>query len=484
MKRLIAFALTLLMILALVGCGRGTRQPIELTLSTEDSAAILAAAGIRLPDIEDAAGANTEVQWFGWSDPFQNYSEAEIVNTGFYTFKEKYNCTLKFIETTYEEHSSELAALVMATTSPDVMPGGSNATAIFPQSVLSDMIQPCDPWIDFDDPLWAPMKELADLFAIGDRHYQICITTKPSNVVTYNRRVFSEWGFDDPAELYANDQWTWKEFYDMCVEFSDVDSDRFALDGYAYVGMFTQGAGVQVLEHDTENGYYANIDDPRLERAMQYLYDIKKNDCTYRGKNGERWALREGGFGAGLKEGLCLFYVIGESFFTNTVEEISATWGDMEAHELMFVPIPRDEQGDGNYYLESSFEDVKGAMAIIKGAKNPEGAALLASCIRFKVIDPVVINIDEKQLKEKYLWTDEMIDMSKTCKRIADEHFIVDPTGNLPSNLQDPIRALMGDGIIRTSNDTSWAQLKETYSEQVEYYIEQLNAQLDALAQS
>ena len=40
------------------------RQPIRITLSTEDSEAILAAAGITLPDAEVAAGANSVVHVF------------------------------------------------------------------------------------------------------------------------------------------------------------------------------------------------------------------------------------------------------------------------------------------------------------------------------------------------------------------------------------------------------------------------------------
>ena len=479
MKRLIALVLVLVLVVALVGCGKGNkRQPIQLTLSTEDAEAILRAAGIQLPDIEVAAGANSTVKWYGWGDPFQNYDEDEIVNTGFWTFKQKYNCDIDVVDCVYGERFDTLAMHLTAGTPPDVMPGGSNSTAIFPMRALRKVVQAADPYINFDDPLWAPMKDLADLFAIGDKHYQICITTKPSNVVVYNTRVLNEFGYEDPAELYYNDEWTWDKFYDMCLDFNDPDMDRYALDGYAYVGMFMESTGEQVLMHD-ENGYYSNIDSPKLERAMQYLYDLKKNDAMYSQSGRGVWTLRgDGVFGSGMKDGLCLFYVIGESFFTNTVAEISAVWGDIAQNEIMFAPLPRDPQGDGVYYMASSFEDIKGSMAIIEGAQNPEGAALLASCIRFKVIDPIVIQIDERQLKDTYLWNDDMIAMSKECKKIADANFIVDLTGDLPDNLQSAMGALGGNGIVRTSNDTSWGQLKEQYKDQVEFYIEQLNADI------
>ena len=54
MKKFLAILLALIMVAALVGCGKKKRQPITLTLSTEDSEAILNAAGIRLPPVEEA----------------------------------------------------------------------------------------------------------------------------------------------------------------------------------------------------------------------------------------------------------------------------------------------------------------------------------------------------------------------------------------------------------------------------------------------
>lgn len=63
MKRVISIAFVLIMTTALFGCGGRKRTPIQLTLSTEDSEAILNAAGIRLPDANEAAGAETVVDY-------------------------------------------------------------------------------------------------------------------------------------------------------------------------------------------------------------------------------------------------------------------------------------------------------------------------------------------------------------------------------------------------------------------------------------
>lgn len=477
MKRIIALALALVLIFALAGCGGKKRKPIELTLSTEDSEAILAAAGIKLPEISEAAGANSVVKWFCWGNPFQNYSEDEIVNTGYWTFTHKYNSEIEYVETTFQEHNTRLSELVVGGTPPDIASGGTNSTAIYPLNCIKGMYQPVDDYINYDDPLWSDMKSFADYFTLAGKHYQIILNIKPANVCVYNRRVLDEWGYEDPAELYFNDDWTWEKFYEMCVDFSDGDEDRYALDGYAYVGMFTESAGQMMLMREPGGEFYSNADSPEIERGQGYLERLVKNGCTYHEGN-NYWAVRDNvTFGAGMKDGKCLFYIIGESFFTDTVEEIGQLWGDMEQQEVMFAPLPRDEQGDGNYYISACFEDIRGSIAICYGAENPEGGALLATCMRFKIIDPVVIDIDRKQLQQVYLWNDAMLDMSAEVKEICMNNPILDLSGNLNENLQATHDKLCY-GIARAANPTDWAKVKGDNEAAFEFYIAELNGDI------
>ena len=124
MKRILSLLIVGILIFTITGCGKNAkRKPITITLPEQDSEAILAAAGIRLPDVETAAGANSVVQYFGWGDPFQNYDEDEIVNTGYFTFQEKYNGKIEYIESTYFTYSDDLSALILASTPPDTMTG-------------------------------------------------------------------------------------------------------------------------------------------------------------------------------------------------------------------------------------------------------------------------------------------------------------------------------------------------------------------------
>ena len=471
MRRIIALLLILVTVFVMVGCGKEKRQIIKLTLSTEDSEAILAAAGIMLPDAETAAGANSTIKWLSWFDQFHNYSEDEVVNTGYFTFTEKYGGEIEWIECDYFERMNDLANLILAGNPPDFTPSGTNSTATYPMSCIKGQYQAIDQWIDYDDPLWSGLKETADYFTLGGEHYVIVFDLDSSNVIPYNRRVLEEWGFDDPAELYANDEWTWDVFYEMCMEFSDGDENRYALDGYAYAGALVESTGQQMLQVDENGVFYSNLDSPEIERAQNLIYDLAKNDCKYH-EGTSMWALRNNAtFGSGVKDGLCLFYVIGISFFTDTVEEVSALWGDIEAGELMFAPLPRDPQGDGVYYECSTIS----AYGMVKDCKNPDGVALLAACNRFKIVDPTVVRIDRKQLEEVYKWNQEMLEMWDTCREIALANQRIDLTGNLPDGLQNTINNL-GNGIIRNTTPSTWAQLKEQNQESFDYYIDELNS--------
>ena len=472
MKRLLSLVLVLVLVFALVGCGSKKREIVEITLSTEDAEAILAAAGITLPDATEVAVSGTNVKWFSWFDPFHNYDDAEVVNTGFWTFKNKYGCDVEWIECTWDQRYDGLANLILAGTSPDFAHGEANT---FPYNALKGIFQPVDDYIDYNDPLWAGVKDYADQrFSLAGKHYLMIYDIGFNNVVAYNKRVMEEWGFDDPAQLFYNDEWTWDVFYDMCVEFSEPDEERYALDGWGFCNGLMNSCGETLVEYDLETQQFvSNLDDPRLEKAANLLYDLNKNQCVWpRWNNG--WAVRGNTEGTGMKEGLCLFWIRGTWVFTGTVEEISNLWGDMTQNELMFVPLPRDPDGDGRYVTES----IPNAYGLVKGAENPEAVALLASCDRFKVLDPTVVSIDRRQLEEIYLWTDEMLAMYDTCVEIANSgsDVIVAYDAGLGTKLSSIVGEI--EGTAFQSEAQSWAQLKEKYGEQMDYYVADLNSQM------
>lgn len=479
-KRILAMLLAAVLIIALVGCGKNKREIIRLTLSTEDSEAILKAAGITLPDVEDVPAAGSTVKYYAWYDDFHNYSEDEIVNTGYFTFSEKYGCEIEWIECTWGDRFTALANLVLSGESPDIYPCNSE---VFPTYIFNGVFEAVDDYVDYNEPLWKEMKNFADTyFRLGDKHYAIITDSTFGNVCAYNRRVLSEWGFDDPAELYYNDEWTWDVFYDMCLDFSSPDDDRYALDSWAYSCALMRSSGATVVNLDPDTGkFVSNLDDPRLERAANLLYDLTKNECCYpKWENGNK--IRYDVNGGGIKEGLCLFWLSPSWAFTGPVDDMSDIWGDISAGEVMFVPVPRDDNGDGKYYLET----VPAGYCLIVGAKNPEGAALLAACERFKIIDPTVISIDRRQLEETYLWNQDMLDMYDICYSLSSDssNTIINYEGGLGSRLYSVVDTFDNLAHRDISQTMTWSQAKEKHGDQLIYYIDDLNTQMDEYIKS
>ena len=469
MKRITALLLAVILVIALVGCGKEKREIVRLTLSTEDAVAILAAAGISLPDAEEVAGVNTSIKWFAWYDDFHNYSEDEIINTGFWTFEQKYGGSIEWVECEWGKRFDDLANLILSDESPDFMPLLLNA---FPTRAIKGLMVPVDDYIDYDDPLWAGMKYMADtFFSVGGKHYIFITDVMANSVVVYNRRIMDEWGFDDPAELFYNNEWTWDKMMEMSMDFTDAEDGRYAFNAWHTEEALFSSTGTYLVEFDTETGkYVSNIDDPRIERASTWLYDVMKNElCFPMWTNG--WTLNFGAEGGGMKEGKTLFamdpwYVFDEC---RSAEEYDAVFGDIRAGELMIVPVPRDPNGDGEYYIDSKIKGYN----LINGAPNPEAVALLAACDRFKTIDPTVTSFDRRQLKDKKGWTEEMLDMWDTMYEIANSHNTLIIFGE---GLGDRVAPIVDAIINYTRNsDSTFTQRKEQNSEKLEYYLDELN---------
>lgn len=470
MKRFFALAIVLILVFSMVGCGKEKRKIIKLTLSTEDAEAILKAAGIALPEADSVAAAGTTVKWFAWWDDFHNYRDDEIVQTGFWTFQEKYGCDVEWVECTWSDRFDGLAALTLSSNPPDF---GPNDLGSFPVRTMKGMYMAVDDYINYDDPLWSGVKDYVyNYLSLNGRAYMFVTDVTYGQVVAYNRRVMNEWGFEDPAELYYNDEWTWDVFYDMCLDFSDPDEERYALDSWGFSSALMRSSGLPIIYYDTvDRQYKSNVDDPALERAANLLYDIAKNDCVYPWwSNG--WSLRNGTEGSGLATGLLLFHVGLDYNFTGPVDVISPIFGDIANGEIMYCPLPRDPNGDGNYYTESS---PKGYF-LVNNAPNPEGVALLASCERFKVLDPTVISIDKKQKAETYLWSDEMLDMYDTLHDLANGDNMIVTGFGFSDQLGSVISAFEDNG--HSMDAKTWAQIKESNSEKLEYYLDDINTQV------
>ncbi|MGN1090639.1 MAG: ABC transporter substrate-binding protein, partial [Huintestinicola sp.] len=411
-RRTLAFVSALALAGSMTACGSTEKEPIATSVTTEATAPKEldeedAQAVQEIDTGDDEKLENGTVKWLSFWD--LNPANGKPKSVELELFETKYGGKIEYIPTTYETRYSDLSTQVLGGTSPDLFPAADLDT--FPGKAIAGMFDPFDDYLDFDSDLWSVgAKKLSDAHTLGGKHYVAVVSTDAGCVCIYNKRTMEENGLTDPAELLEQGNWTWDTFKDMCMQFSDRDDDKFGFDGWWFEINFLLTTGKPVI--DVKDGVItSNLKSAEMERAENFMLDMKKNDLPFPHDEYD-WQV----FPNRIGEGKTLFYPCG--IWALYEADLSA-YGSMD--EIMFVPMPKDPEAD-EYYLPSGVD----AYALCKSAPNPEGAAAFMKCKLIAVSDENAQAIAEKQYREDYGWTDEMLDMWKKTKELTNANPVID----------------------------------------------------------
>ena len=478
-KRITAGALALVTALAMASCGSSSDN------ASSTGSAAGAADTTSMPEkkleesqqdiVERLAGEmevreleNNTIDWFCHWDINPTASADKDIGVDLSLFKSKYNGVIKWSQTTWETKFDDLAARIMAKDSPDFIP--ADDMDYFPRGAIKGMIQPIDDYIDFDSPLWADVKAANDKFRYKDGHYVAVSRVDPSYIWIYNKNVIEDNGLDDPAELFAKGEWNWKTFSDMCIEFTDAEADKFALDGWYYENALTESSGLPLIDM-VDGQIVNNIDAPELEKAQNMMYDLQKNGVVYP-KHEHDWKVRGDVFGTGIASGLTLFYPIG-LWAIEDAPSVTEPYGDISAGEVMFVPVPCAADGD-TMYVPSRVH----GFCICAGAKNPEGVAAWLDCTRYAEIDEAAHQITIDQFKDDYGWTDEMLDMRETIYKAAAEHPVFEFAQGISTDLSS-----ITDNVIKNAMNPAetktWAQTVSENKNAIDFLLDEAQSKMN-----
>ncbi|MBR1738882.1 MAG: extracellular solute-binding protein [Ruminococcus sp.] len=461
-KRILAGVCALTLCSGLAACGGkngkkdGAAQQANMN---DDQVARIEAIADSLPDKQLA---NTEVKWLAHYD--FNPGDGQAENPGLHIFQTKYGGSVKYISSTWDNRYTDLAKYVMASDSPDFFPASDMDG--FPKGAIKAMFEPIDDYIDLDSDLWSQVKNSNDQFIFNGSHYVAAIKSAPNFVCVYNKKTMEDNGFDDPAELYWNDQWTFSKFSEMCISFTDADADKYGLDGYWYGKALNDTCGTPLI--GLENGKLVNnMDKPEIEKVQNLMYDLQKNNVVFdRSSNG--WDTRGNGeTGNGLGSYLTLFIPVGLWGIENTPEN-TALFGDVDAGEIMFVPMPRLDDSD-TYYVSARIE----GYFLCKGAPNPEGFATLMDCLL--AADKEASEIGEEQLVEVDHWNDEMIEMRREVYRLVEEHPVYDFEYGVSAELSQNMDTVNQATMITGGDPSTWTSTVQEWKGTIDYLIKEAN---------
>ncbi|MGN0598522.1 MAG: ABC transporter substrate-binding protein [Oscillospiraceae bacterium] len=458
-KRVLAFTAAIALVGSMTACGNSA-APAETTATTapkeldeEDKAAVAEV------DIgEDEKLENGTIKWLATYDINPDLGKPKLF--ALELFETKYGGKVEWIPTTWENRYNDLSTNVLGGSSPDLFPAQEFDT--FPSKVIDGMFEPFDDYLDFDSDLWSEgCKQLAELHVIGGKHYVAPVATDSKCLMIYNKKTIEENGLPDPVELLDEGNWTWDTFRQMCLDYCDREEDKFAYDSWYFETQFILTTGTAPI--GMENGKVVNnISSAAVERAENFMYNLKKDDLPLP-KAEFNWTEQP----FRISEGKTLFWPC-------------ATWALWEADlskfgepgEIMFVPMPKDPEAD-KYYLPANMD----AYALCKGAPNPEGAAAFIKCKLIAEQDEKSLEITEKQYREDYGWTDEMMEMWYRVREMTDAN----PVASIHMGLPTEQANIIDDAIKQASfNGTDWAVKREEIATLCQETVDELNKEIEA----
>ncbi len=368
LKKIISLMVVLLIVLSVfVGCQNGNNNK-----SSSEAGNIN--GDLLLPKLNITEEKVTYLTWdssSGLTDP-NNYFY-EINNL----MKQKYNCELEFIRTTYAELPTKVAQMVMSGSSPDLIKYKGQD---FPNFIYNDLVQPIDSYINFDTPLWQNVKAVNDQYKINGKYYFPISQIHNDSFLFYNVKMFEDLALDTPLDLYKKGEWTWSKMIELANQLT-VDTNG---DGKTDVYGFTMhpidfyiSCGSDFVKTQPDGEFINNIDDPNLAKAMNFVYNTGyKDEC------------RDTNFGNAIQA-----FTKGTTAMLWGAAWILSTFSDqMEKGEFAFAPTPKMDNSN-NYYVQSRIE---GAW-IAKGAKNPGGAIAYTVITRYMLVDATT----KQRLREK-----------------------------------------------------------------------------------
>ena len=479
-KRIAACAAAVMMAAAMTACGdtdSGTTSSNGGSTDNSTDGAVTTVMGKDLEEsqqqvIDDIASdskaddrvlTNTNIKWFSFWDINPTSSEDKDIGVDLALFKSKYNGTIEYISTTWNTKFDDLAAAVLAHESPDFC--GADDMDMFPKGAIKEMIEPIDDYINFDSDLWKDVKTACDQFVYHGGHYVGVSRVDPAYIWIYNKTVLQELGIEEPAEMFANGTWNWETMGDMCKAFADPENDKYALDAWYYENALTESTGIPLI--GMENGEIVNnIEDPRIAKVQEYMYELQKNNVVYP-KHENGWNVRGGKdkWGTGLASGLTLFYPIG-FWAIEDAPSATAPFGDISAGDVMFAPVPCDKDSDAQYIPSR----VHG-FCIVNNAPNPEGVAAFLDCTRYAEADPKAKEVTYDQLKNDYGWTDEMIEMREKIYEMAAEHPVFEFAQGINQDVSDITDAIL-KATMHPSDPHSWTETVQENKKALDWLIE------------
>lgn len=338
------------------------------------------------------------------------------------------------------DYYENLYKLVAAGEIPDIVIGEAKS---FPSLIMRDLVQPWDEYVDFDDPVWEVTGAMEDIENLrwNGKAYDLTAKAHTLGTLFYNKRLVAETGLDDPMELQAKGEWDWDAFRRYLDETTlDNDGDGVT-DTYGIVntGDFPialfASTGETHIEFDGSN-FINNVKSQKVQDAANFLYEI--------GVNGSGFMTLGDPVGDFLNGKAAFVYTNDYRGYV----DYAALW---DTDGIGVVPMPA-YPATGEQHQAALTDHIW----LMKGAKNPEGAALMVLAERYDKLlnmDPAAGSAIQTDINA---WIDHgfseeaakaVVEINQMPTKVIFSRSVDMPDGNLEYRAMDEPWTTLADSV-------------------------------------
>ncbi|MGN1090108.1 MAG: ABC transporter substrate-binding protein [Huintestinicola sp.] len=453
-KKIIAGTMALGMCLSMAACGDSNSETVPDITTTE--ATSWTGDNIEVEALEETVDVDISgktLKWMGFYD-LNPTNDSPERSPELALFEDTYGAKIEYMVTTNGTRFDDLATAILGGNPPDIF---AYEWRTFPYDISKGQFQAIDSLIDWEEPKWADVKDIADKFIWKGEHYiaPLGYSFNDTQVLMYNTSTVENEGFEDPYQLYLDGKWDWDHFVDMMktyVENGD-GNERYGIGGW-WANAFVYTAGDTMVTYDG-NKFTNNLRSAQIEKAQIVLEDIFKSNLIKRG-----WI---GGESAFVDDDL-LFYSMG-------------TWAYNAAalsrpdDTIQIVPFPKNPDLD-TYYVSNKVY----SYMWVRGSENGDCVKAWLDCNRtVNFEDTYVEATKQKFLANNEGWTSEMYDLAMDFYDDSKFTQAYDYGYGLSTYMSDEVMNLLYQGIADEQFESWVVAREELYSivdEEVNAYSE------------
>lgn len=443
-SRILAGVLVAASLAALSACsdsdgGSGSADTVPTESTTEKTE--WTGDNIEVTVAEDAVQSDIDIsgktlKWMGFYDLNPTNDNPER-STEVALFEDTYGAKIEYVQTTNSTQFDDLATAILGGQSPDIFVYDWRS---FPYDINKGQYQPIDSLVDWSDPMWADVKDQADMFTWKGEHYvaPFGYGFNDFQILMYNKSTVEDMGLDDPYELYEKGKWDWDVFVDMMKTFTGGDESLYGISGW-WANAFVYTSGDTLVKYDGTN-FTNNLYSSQVERAQHVIEDIWTSGLVKRG-----WVGPEAAFVSND----CLFYSMGTWAYSGAA-------GAVPDDYIQVVPFPKDPDSDTYYMNKRIFSHMW-----VKDSDN-------ADCVKAWFNVNRLVNYDEQYkdvTKQKFLtnnpnWPEEVYDI--VMSYYDDDKFTLayDYGYGLSDYMNSEVMTLLYEGLVNEQFE-SWEQARE-----------------------